>query len=159
MLKTSVKYVLGLMLLAGLAANQARAVDELPQPFVVLVGINQYNDPQIKSRKFAEADAKALYDLFVDKNRLGVNPNRIKLLLGNPDATRPSEPATKENILKAVTWVEKFSGPNDVVIFAFIGEGSPPRRSVPATSPSIPPSRTGPRTPWPPPTSNSTSTS
>src|ERR1700677_1307249 len=103
MLKTSFKCLLGLLLLAGLGQKVAPGVEDLPQPYVVIVGINQYNDPQIKSRKFAEADAKALYDLFVDKNHLGVGPKHIKLLLGKPDATRPSEPATKENILKAVT--------------------------------------------------------
>jgi carboxyl-terminal processing protease len=125
MLKPSLKYLLVLLMLAGLTANVARAVDELPQPFVVLIGINQYNDPQIKSRKFAEADAKGLYDLFVNKNHLGVAPDRIKLLLGNPDVARPSEPATRDNILKAVTWLEKSAGKDDVVIFAFIGEGAP----------------------------------
>src|SRR5439155_7240639 len=51
----------------------ARAEEEHPpQPYVVLVGIDKYQDAQIKPRKHAEADAQALYDLFTSKQHLGV---------------------------------------------------------------------------------------
>lgn len=104
----------------------ARAEEDKPaQPYVVLVGIDKYQDPQIKSRKHAEADAKALYDLFTSKQQLAVGPKNIKLLLGTPDKTRPSEPATRANILKALKWLEKTTARNDLVIFAFFGNGAP----------------------------------
>ena len=64
---------------------RAVAQDETPQPYIVLVGINQYQDPQIKARKHAETDAQALYDLFISNEHLGVTPKNIKLLLGTPD--------------------------------------------------------------------------
>src|SRR5262245_57699557 len=86
-----------LMPFAGLAPL-ARA-DESTQPYVVLVGIDKYTDTQIKPRKHAEADAKALYDVFASKDYLGVDKAHIKLLLGSPDSERNSEPATRENIL------------------------------------------------------------
>ncbi len=104
----------------------ARADDDHPaQPYVVLVGIDKYQDPQIKSRKHAEADARALYDLFTSKKHLGVLPENIKLLLGAPDKTRPSEPATRANIMKALKWLEKTVARDDLVIFAFLGNGAP----------------------------------
>lgn len=104
----------------------ARAEEDRPaQPYVVLVGIDKYQDPQIKSRKHAEADAKALYDLFTSKQQLAVGPKNIKLLLGTPDKTRPSEPATRANIMKALKWLEKTTVRDDLVIFAFLGNGAP----------------------------------
>src|SRR5438874_24558 len=69
-----------LVVLAGLAP-MARA-DEPTQPLIVLVGIDKYNDAQIKPRKHGEADAKALYDLFTSKDYLGIDAKHIKLLLG-----------------------------------------------------------------------------
>jgi carboxyl-terminal processing protease len=94
-------------------------------PYIVLVGISQYADKQITPRPHAEADAKALFDLFTDKAYLGVQPEHIKLLLGSEDPKRKSEPATHENILKAVHWVTGQAGAEDLVIFAYIGEGGP----------------------------------
>jgi C-terminal peptidase prc len=105
--------------------SAARAADEPAQPYVVLVGIDQYADGQIKSRRHAEADAKAMYDVFASKDYLGVNPKNIKLLLGNPDSNRHSEPATRANILSALTWLEKTAHRDDLVVFAFFGNGAP----------------------------------
>jgi C-terminal peptidase prc len=125
------KWLLGCLILAGLLAGApaARAAGEedahVGQPYVVLVGIDKYRDPQIKPRKHAEADAQALYDLFTSKEFLGAPAANVKLLLGSPDAKRPSEEATRANVLKALGWLEKATKPNDLVIFAFFGEGAP----------------------------------
>src|SRR5262249_47612353 len=45
--------------------------------------------------------------------------------LGNADPKRPSEKATRANILQAITWLEKNTKANDLVIFGFLGEGAP----------------------------------
>ncbi len=127
------KSLLAWLLLAGLLAAAtpvARAGDDETQPgqtYVVLVGIDKYQDPQIKSRTHAEADARALYDLFINRNYLGVPVENVKLLLGSADGKgkEPAEKATRENILKAITWLEKTTKANDLVIFGFIGEGAP----------------------------------
>jgi carboxyl-terminal processing protease len=115
------------VLVAALAlAMPARAAEEhKPQPYVVLVGISDYADKQIKPRPLAEADAKALYDVFTSKDYLGVGKDNIRLLLGSPDKQRDSQPATRENILKALQWLTKEAKPTDLVIFAFVGEGGP----------------------------------
>src|SRR6266852_1240543 len=93
------------LVLALLVTLPLRAAEATPQSYVVLVGISQYADQQIKPRPHAEADAKALYDLFTNKDYLGVDADHIRFLLGSPDAKRNSEPATRENILKALHWI------------------------------------------------------
>ena len=55
--------------------------------------VSQYEDQQIKPRPHAEADAQALYDLFTNKDYLGVDADHIRLLLGSPDQQRKSQPA------------------------------------------------------------------
>ena len=42
-----------------------------------------------------------------------------------PDEGRKSEPATRENILKALEWLEKTTTKDDLVIFAILTQGSP----------------------------------
>src|SRR5262245_48981256 len=70
--------------------------------YVVLVGISNYADKQIKPRAHAEDDAKAFFDVLTDKQYLGVPRDQVKLLLGSADDKRGSEPATRDNILKAL---------------------------------------------------------
>jgi C-terminal peptidase prc len=120
---------LGALLLAGFLIAPARAHEPAPdaasRPYVVLVGISNYADKQILPRPFAEADAKGLYDVFVNKGRLGVDPQHIRLLLGSPDKDRPSEPATRENIIKALEWVAKSAHKEDLVIVGLFMQGAP----------------------------------
>ena len=113
-------------LVALLLALPARAAEKPNQPYVVLVGIDQYADENILPRKHAEADAKALYNLFVSKDHLGVDADHIRLLLGKPGgAGKNSQPATRDNILKALKWLQTSAGKDDLVVFGFFGEGAP----------------------------------
>jgi carboxyl-terminal processing protease len=126
MIKVMMTRTLGVLLatLALVVSAQAEEA-QTPQPYVVLVGISDYKDSQIKARPHAEDDAKALYDLFTNKAYLGVDAAHTRLLLGKEDAQRKSQPATRANILEALKWLAKEAGPNDPVVFAFIGEGGP----------------------------------
>ncbi len=112
-----------LVLVSGWTAPAVRAADEPAQPYVVLVGIDKVADPQVKTRQHAEADAKAMYDLYASKDYLGVDAKHIKLLLGTVDPKRPSEVATRANILKALTAIQKTARRDDLVVFAFFGNG------------------------------------
>lgn len=113
-------------LLLLLPTSPLRAAEAQPsQPRVVLIGIGTYGDKQIKARKHAEADAKALYDLFTDKQYLGAKADNVRLLLGQPDDKRHSRPATRQNILAALEWLASSAQPDDLTIFAFVGEGGP----------------------------------
>ncbi len=113
-------------LLAALAfpVHAAEERAHSSQPHVVLIGISQYADKQIQPRPNAENDVKALYDLFTSKDYLGVSKENIRLLLGKEDSERKSIPATKENILAAVHAVVKEAKRDDLVIFAFFGQGA-----------------------------------
>jgi C-terminal peptidase prc len=93
--------------------------------YVILVGISNYADKQIKSRLHAEDDARAFFDLVTDKQYLGVPRTQVKLLLGSPDDKRGSEPATRANLLKELDWVAKTAQPDALVLYAFFGQGGP----------------------------------
>jgi carboxyl-terminal processing protease len=113
---------LALFLFGGLAAPAVRADEQTGRPLVVVVGIDKYQDAQIKPRVHAEADAKALAELFLAKDRLGAEKDRVKLLLGSGTG---EEKATKDNILKALLWLEKSAKKDDLVVLAIFGEGAP----------------------------------
>ena len=80
------------------------------QPYVVLVGISEYADKHIKPRPHAEDDAKALYDLFTNKDYLASTRTTSGCCWAATDAGRNSQLATKENILKALRWVRDKPG-------------------------------------------------
>lgn len=113
---------LALMVFSGLVVPSVRADELTGKPFVVAVGIDKYQDAQIKPRMHAEADARALADFFIAKDRLGAAKDQVKLLLGSGAG---DEKATKDNILKALHWVEKSAKKEDLVIFAIFGNGAP----------------------------------
>jgi carboxyl-terminal processing protease len=119
--------VLALGLLAlPLRADQPQAEqDKTSQPYVVLVGISNYADKQIKPRPHAEDDAKALFDLLTDKKYLGADAEHSRLLLGDSAKVPGSQPATRENILKALHWIADKAKAGDLVIFGYFGEGGP----------------------------------
>jgi carboxyl-terminal processing protease len=117
-----------LAVMGGLLAVQGRAAeattDAAPKTYAVIVGIGQYADPQIKPRAHTEADAKALYDLLTDKTYLGVPAGDVKLLLGNADEKRHSEPATKANVVQAITDTIAKAKKDDLVLIALAGQGA-----------------------------------
>jgi C-terminal peptidase prc len=114
------------LILAITSATAVRAEEAKPsKTYVVLVGIDKYADKQITPRKHAEADAKALYDLFADKDHLSVEPGNLQLFLGSEDAKRKSQPATHANVLKALHGIAAKAGRDDLVLFAFFGQGAP----------------------------------
>ncbi|HEV3116739.1 MAG TPA: S41 family peptidase [Gemmataceae bacterium] len=117
--------LLAVGMLVLVAALPGRAAEKKGHPYVVLVGVSQYKDKQIKPRPHAEADVKALYDLFMNKEYLGVQADHMHLLLGAVDPQRQSAPATRDNVIKAIHDVASSAGPNDPVILAYIGEGAP----------------------------------
>lgn len=130
MSKTMARFAFGGVLTALLLATSGQAAQEPakkptapPKTYVVLVGVSEYADPAIKPRVHAEADAKAFYDLFTDPQYLGVPKDQVKLLLGSADATRGSEPATHDNVLKAINWLAQTAEPQDLVLYGFFGQG------------------------------------
>jgi hypothetical protein len=111
---------------SGVAASSIRASeDAAPKTYAVIVGVSEYADAQIKPRPTAEPDAKALYDVVIDLKFIGAGKGDVRLFLGKADDGRGSAPATKENILKALSEVTAKAKKDDLVLIAFLGQGAP----------------------------------
>jgi len=106
----------------GTADVPKKAADTPSQTYVLVVGISDYADKQIKPRPHAEADAKALYELVINKDYLGVSPKNVRLLLGKG---KGKEAATRANFLDGLKWLTEEAKPNDLVLISFIGQGGP----------------------------------
>ncbi|MSR30745.1 MAG: S41 family peptidase [Gemmataceae bacterium] len=121
------------LLATHLLAPLAQAQGQGGKVYAVLAGISKYKDPQIKERVNAEKDVLALHALLSKQGVLGLSKENTRLLLGNPaqagDAGKDAAPATKANILEGLKFLVSKAGPNDLVLFAFIGEGGPLRDS------------------------------
>src|SRR5438270_10837284 len=95
---SAVLLALALLVAPLRAAEEAKPSGEgkSGKAFVVLVGVSNYADKHIKPRPHAEEDVQALYDLFTNKDYLGVDKDHIRLLLGSgADPKRDGKPATK----------------------------------------------------------------
>src|SRR5207244_815049 len=95
-----------------------------PRTFALLIGISEYADKKIHPRPHAEKDATALYNLFTSKDHLGADPKHVRLLLGTPSNGKATK-ATRANCLQALQWLAREARPDDLVLFAFIGQGGP----------------------------------
>ncbi len=115
--------VVGFLTLLLLPTTSLHAGSLVPNTYAVLVGVSTYPDAKIKPRQNAEADAKAFYDMIVAKEYFGADPKNVHLLLSQKGAN--SELATRANIQAALAAVVKKAGPDDLVIFAFFGQGCP----------------------------------
>ena len=116
------------MAVAGLIASPIRAEDPPAAPsqgpYVVLVGVGQYDDKAIEARPTAEADARALYDVFSDGKYFAAKPGRVVLLTSTPDEKRHATIATRDNIVKAIHEAVAKTGKDDPIILAWFGRGS-----------------------------------
>jgi uncharacterized caspase-like protein len=87
--------------------------------WAVIIGISQYDDPDIKGLEFADRDARSVYEFL--RSPLaglgGFKAENMKLLL-NKDATYTNMKVALFDFLKQ-------AAPEDVVIVYFAGHGSP----------------------------------
>lgn len=104
--------------------------------YAVIIGIDHYDDPEIRDLGFASADAKQIYDVLTD-DQLGCIPEAHVQLLINVQATQ-------RNIRSAIgTWLANVAGPRDTVVIYFAGHGAPvinpaPREQGPVEAYLIP---------------------
>jgi len=91
--------------------------------YVVIVGAGEFSDPAITARPTAEADARAMYDLFVNP-AYHDGPDRVRLLTSKPDEVRKSQPATRENIVKALHEAVAQTVKDETVIVLMFGRGA-----------------------------------
>lgn len=100
------------------ASAQAGAIG-FGTKWAVVVGIDQYLDPEIPDLKFAVADATLMYDTLV--RTCGYQPNNILLLSDaqEDDTGRPLGINLRERVRTFLTFMEE----NDTVLFFFAGHG------------------------------------
>lgn len=110
-----------LAVVAGLAAPTAQAAGTT---YAVIVGVGTHSDPQIKPRANAVADAQAIYDLVVNSKTLGAPTKQVHLFVSGTDEKRKAQTATRDNILAAVKDVVAKAEKDDLVLFAFFGQGA-----------------------------------
>ena len=87
--------------------------------YVVMVGVSNFDDKAIQPRPTADADAKALHDLFTDAKYGGVSKDRAALLTSSGD-----KKATRENIVKAVHEAVAHTSKDDLIVIGLFGRGA-----------------------------------
>ena len=86
----------------------------------LIVGIGKYQDERIPKLDFTHADARVFYELLIDPQRAGFNPENLCLLL---DAD-----ATHHKIRKSInTWLYGRITPDSTVVIFFAGHGGQER--------------------------------
>ncbi len=128
-----------IMLLAGFAGDgtaadlevtdqrgvsQQRDFFRQKRAHVIVVGVDQCLDKQVQPRKHAEHDAKALFDIFHDPERLDASADNVQLLLGEPKQIVGAKKATRDNVIAALKTAMEAMGDGDLLIFAFFGQGA-----------------------------------
>src|SRR5688572_28172209 len=93
-------------------------------PFVVLVGVGQFEDKAIEARPTAEAGARALYKLFSDDSHLVAPADRVVLLTSTPDEKAGERKATRDNVIKALHEAVAKTGKGDTLVIGLFGRGA-----------------------------------
>ena len=106
-----------LFCLSFLTGN-AQSGSRVSRAFAVVVGINEYQDDNFPSLKYAASDAKRFYAFLKNFYGLDTSNGNVKLLI--------NENATRANILNQVSQLFNRSAEenNDVLIFYFSGHGT-----------------------------------
>lgn len=87
--------------------------------WALLVGIDQYEDPDISKLDFAVADVKAVAADLV--SRLGYPPDNVKVMTS--DVAGGLDRPTNVNVAKRLEYLAQKIGPNDTFLFYFSGHG------------------------------------
>jgi len=84
--------------------------------YAVIIGVSKYQDQDIRSLKFARADAENIHKLVIDPEGGGFPEENVRLLV--------DEQATRESIIKAVgAWLPGQVKPGDMVLLFYAGHG------------------------------------
>lgn len=102
-----------------LAPNEVdyQSAVKVPRGYAVIVGVSRYaNLPAEAQLKFAESDARSVYQTVISREGGQIEPENVKTLFGAQ--------ATKANIAKAIEeWLPSVAKEDDRVIVYFAGHG------------------------------------
>jgi formylglycine-generating enzyme required for sulfatase activity len=73
----------------AIGVEQIKAVDHVGENrYALVIGINDYEDPEIPDLKTAENDARVMYELLIDPRTGGIDERNAYLLVGEKATTR-----------------------------------------------------------------------
>ncbi|TNE57027.1 MAG: tetratricopeptide repeat protein, partial [Bacteroidetes bacterium] len=90
--------------------------------YAVVVGISDYQDPQIPDLKYAHKDAEAFANFLRSPAGGSLDEDHLKILL--------NEEATQARFAGALDWLWEVAGENDRVIIYFSGHGDVEKKSL-----------------------------
>jgi len=84
--------------------------------YAVIIGVSKYQDPDIRSLRFASVDAESIYQLMIDPKGGGFPEDNVRLLT--------DEQATREAIMQTIgEWLPGQVKPDDMVLLFYAGHG------------------------------------
>ena len=103
------------------ASKLLSASSEAGSKWALLIGINDYEDEDIRDLKYAVNDVKEFYDLLTDPERGAFSKNNVILLTS--DANEREYRPTKVNIMLALDALARKAKQEDTVIISYSGHG------------------------------------
>jgi hypothetical protein len=88
-----------------------------PRVVALVIGIDRYSDPALTPLRYAEADALAMADFLRSDRSPVLDPDDVRVLLGEEASARSIRIAIDEHLLRNATH------PEDMVILYFAGHG------------------------------------
>jgi Caspase domain len=89
--------------------------------WAVLIGVNEYDDPEWGPLPYCAKDVAGLAALFIDPTRGGYPASNIRVLVNS--AKKRSLKPTRGNILAAVNHLASIADRQDTILFGFFGHG------------------------------------
>jgi uncharacterized caspase-like protein len=91
------------------------APDDTYQKYALIIGIGNYQDPQIPDLTYARTDAESIYNKLIKLNGGGFPQKNVQTLF--------DEQASLKNIKAAISKLAKTVNPNDMVFMYYSGHG------------------------------------
>ncbi|MFC1716389.1 caspase domain-containing protein [Candidatus Poribacteria bacterium] len=92
----------------------------------LIIGISNYDAPDIRDLSYADDDARALYNLLVDPKCGGFSKSNVFLLTSDTDSV--DQKPTRANILFYLDLLAQKAKPEDTVIIMYSGHGTEERK-------------------------------
>ncbi len=91
-------------------------ISDLENAYALIIGISNYRDKRIPKLNYTRADAEGFFKLLADSKRVGLNQDKIKVLL--------DDDASLFNIKNAISdWLFKNADKDSIVFIYFAGHG------------------------------------
>lgn len=100
--------------------NRTQSDSQSGKRWALLIGINDYDDPEINNLRYCVEDVKAFHDALIEPEIGGFHQQNVWLMVDSRSGL--NEP-TDLNIIKRLDQIEKQIEPEDTFVFYFAGHG------------------------------------